>query len=59
MGDVFYEPDIDIDGYSPTTMRIEIQRIIVEAINTALEQAGAPLPDHLVMVLQRPDRGVA
>jgi hypothetical protein len=40
-------------------MRVEIQRIIVEAINTALERQRVPRPDHLAMVLQLARRAFA
>jgi len=52
MGDVFYEPDIDIDGYDPTMLFFDMRQTIVEAINKALQQAGVPRPDHLAIVLQ-------
>ena len=59
MGDVFYEPDIDIDGYDPTMMMSGVQQVIIEAINKALQQAGVPRPDHLAIVLQLAQREVA
>jgi hypothetical protein len=59
MGDVFYEPDPDVDGYDPTTLFFEVKRVIIEAINKALQQAGVPRPDHLAAVLQLAQQGVA
>ncbi len=59
MGDVFYEPDIDIDGYDPTTLFFEVRQTVVEAINKALQQAGVPRPDHLAIVLQLAQQEVA
>lgn len=59
MGDVFYEPDPDVDGYDPTTLFFEVKRVIVEAINKALQQAGVPRPDHLAIVLQLAQQEVA
>lgn len=59
MGDVFYEPDIDIDGYDPTMLFSDVKQTIVEAINKALQQAGVPRPDHLATVLELAQKALA
>jgi len=59
MGDVFYEPDIDIDGYDPTMLFFDVKQTIVEAINKALQQAGVPRPDHLATVLELAQKALA